>query len=167
MKTYVCVALATLLIAAPAVAQDADEMARKLQDPLASIKALMADNGIEFNTGDDEVKSYSFQLQPVYAMSFEKFNFISRAVFPILTNVGGEPPPGCWGRPGAKLLPRAAGPGTLGVAASARPCRTRSATTRGQGCFRTGRSRFALSLSCRSDGRPAGQRPAPSSGNRS
>ena len=71
----------------------------------------MTDNGIEFNTGDDEVKSYSFQLQPVYAMSFEKFNFISRAVFPILTNVGGEPPPGRRGRPGAKLLPRAAGPG--------------------------------------------------------
>lgn len=60
-------------------------MARKLQDPLASIKALMTDNGIEGKTGDNET-SYSFQLQPVYSVPFEQqgFNFIARAVVPIL-----------------------------------------------------------------------------------
>ena len=87
----------------------AAEMARKLQDPLANIKALMTDNDINFNTGDDET-SYGFQLQPVYAMPFEDlgFNLVNRAVIPILgiapegqKPILGEPlPPGdslTWG----------------------------------------------------------------------
>ena len=64
---------------------DAAEMARKLQDPLANIKALMTDNDINFNTGNDQT-SYGFQLQPVYAVSFDNagFNLINRAVIPIM-----------------------------------------------------------------------------------
>ena len=65
----------------------AAEMARKLQDPLANIKALMTDNDINFNTGTDEDEvSYGFQLQPVYAIPFEKqgFNLVNRGVIPIL-----------------------------------------------------------------------------------
>jgi len=66
-------------------AQDAAEMARKLQDPLANIKALMTDNDISFNTGNNQT-SYGFQLQPVYAVSFDEagFNLINRAVIPIM-----------------------------------------------------------------------------------
>ena len=65
--------------------QDAAEMARKLQDPLANIKALMTDNDILFNTGEDSV-SYSFQLQPVYAIPFEEqgFNLVLRGIVPIM-----------------------------------------------------------------------------------
>ena len=72
-------------------AQDAAEMARMLQDPLANIKALMTDNDINFNTGNGQT-SYGFQLQPVYAVSFEKagINLINRAVIPIM----GIPPEG-------------------------------------------------------------------------
>lgn len=41
----------------------AAEMARKLQDPLANIKALMTDNDVNFNTGDDDDQAgYGFQL---------------------------------------------------------------------------------------------------------
>ena len=60
-------------------------MARKLQDPLANIKALMTDNGVGFGTGNDDI-SYSFQLQPVYAVPFEKqgFNLVTRGIVPIL-----------------------------------------------------------------------------------
>lgn len=67
-------------------AQDAAEMARKLQNPLANIKALMTDNGLEFKSGQDDVTSYSFSIQPVYAIPFDKyrFNFILRGVFPIV-----------------------------------------------------------------------------------
>ena len=63
----------------------AAEMARKLQDPLANIKALMTDNDVNFNTGNNET-SYGFQLQPVYAVPFEDlgFNLVNRAVIPIL-----------------------------------------------------------------------------------
>ena len=63
----------------------AAEMARKLQDPLANISALMTDNDIQFKTGDDDT-SYSFQLQPVYAFDFPEqgFTFIPRAIIPII-----------------------------------------------------------------------------------
>lgn len=62
------------------------EMAKKLQNPLANIKAIMTDNSIGFNTGDDEGTSYGFQIQPVYAIDFPDsgFAFIPRAVIPIL-----------------------------------------------------------------------------------
>ena len=64
-------------------AQDAAEMARKLQDPLANIKMLMFDNNVDLKTGDGDV-SYGFSIQPVYAMPAESFNFILRGVFPIV-----------------------------------------------------------------------------------
>ena len=69
-----------------AIAEDVAAMARKLQNPLANIKAVMTDNSIAFNTGDDEGTSYGFQIQPVYAVNFEEqgFTFIPRAVFPIM-----------------------------------------------------------------------------------
>lgn len=45
--------------AAPAEGGDAAaEMARKLQNPLANIKAVMTDNAIAFNTGTDNGTSY-------------------------------------------------------------------------------------------------------------
>ena len=64
-------------------AQDAAEMACMLQDPLANIKALMTDNDVNINSGNNQT-SYGFQLQTVYAVSFEKFNLINRAVIPIM-----------------------------------------------------------------------------------
>lgn len=90
-RTLVIVLLATFAVTiVNAVAQDeagggAAEMARKLQDPLASIAAIMTDNDILFGTGDDDT-SYTFQLQPVYAIDFSEkgFTFIPRAVIPIL-----------------------------------------------------------------------------------
>ena len=68
----------------------AAEMARKLQNPLATIKAIMTDNVIGFNTGTDKGTSYGFQLQPVYAIDLPNkgFTLIPRAVIPI---VGLEP----------------------------------------------------------------------------
>lgn len=67
----------------------AAEMARKLQDPLANIAAVMTDNDIGFGVGDDDI-GYSFQIQPVYSFDFleQGFTFIPRAVIPIM----GVPP---------------------------------------------------------------------------
>ena len=69
----------------PPGATAAAEMARKLQDPLANIAAVMTDNDILFKTGSDET-SYSFQLQPIKAWSFDEkgFNFVARGIIPIL-----------------------------------------------------------------------------------
>ena len=63
-------------------------MARKLQDPLANISAVMTDNDVLFKTGIEgaDETSYSVQIQPVQAFSFDEagFNLIARAVVPIL-----------------------------------------------------------------------------------
>lgn len=39
-----------------------------LQNPLANIKAIMTDNAVGFDTGDDDGTSYDFQFQSVYAI---------------------------------------------------------------------------------------------------
>ena len=84
----ICALIVFMFMAAgpiPSLADEAAEMARKMQDPLANIKALVTDNDISFNTGNDET-SYGFQLQPIYAISFDDqgFNLVNRAVIPIL-----------------------------------------------------------------------------------
>lgn len=63
----------------------AAEMARKLQDPLANISAVMTENDIMFKTGDGST-SYQFQIQPVHAMDFPEkgFTLIPRAVIPVV-----------------------------------------------------------------------------------
>lgn len=84
-KPFFLILVVTCVFPLKAVAEDAAEMARKMQNPLASIKAIMTDNTIGFNTGSDEGTSYGFQIQPVYAIDFEEggFTFIPRAVIPV------------------------------------------------------------------------------------
>jgi hypothetical protein len=93
MKSYLSSGLLLVLTLAitNTLAQDtdssADEMARALQDPLANIFGVMTDNDVLFKTGkDNDDVSYSFQIQPVKAFSFDEqgFNFIARGVVPIL-----------------------------------------------------------------------------------
>ena len=64
----------------------ATEMARKLQNPLANIKALSTDNAVGFDTGNNGGTSYGVQIQPVYAIDFSDrgFTLIPRAVIPLL-----------------------------------------------------------------------------------
>ena len=80
--------LALTLIAASSQADDSAlaEMARKAQDPLGDVKAIMTDNTIAFNGGEDgDDTSYGFQIQPVYAIKNDtSFNMIARAVIPII-----------------------------------------------------------------------------------
>lgn len=74
--------------AAESHAQDADalaEMARKAQDPLGNVQALMTDNTIAFDAGPDDDTSYGFQLQPVYAIpNNSNWNMIARGIVPIM-----------------------------------------------------------------------------------
>ena len=70
------------------MAQDADalaEFARKAQDPLADVKALMTDNTIAFNGGPDDDTSYNFQIQPVSSIANDtSWNMILRGIVPII-----------------------------------------------------------------------------------
>lgn len=76
-----------LLLSLPAAAQTEEELAefaRKAQDPLGDVKALMTDNTVAFNGGIDETTSYSFQFQPVYSISNEsRWNMILRGILPV------------------------------------------------------------------------------------
>jgi hypothetical protein len=82
------VALSLMFIAVSTQADDAAlaEMARKAQDPLGDVKAIMTDNTIAFNGGEGgDDTSYGFQIQPVYAIENDtSFNMIARAVIPII-----------------------------------------------------------------------------------
>lgn len=93
---YLIVFILMVVHATSSFADEAAEMARKLQDPLANIKALMTDNDVSFDSGeDDDETSYGFQFQPVYAIPFEDlgFNLVNRAVIPILGMAeGGQRP---------------------------------------------------------------------------
>ena len=81
-----------IIYAAPGLSQElsaAEEAARKAADPLGDVRAIMTDNTIAFDGGENkDLTSYSFQIQPVYAIPTEKMNMILRAVVPI---VGIEP----------------------------------------------------------------------------
>ena len=72
----------------PAYAQDEvsadEEMARKLNDPLAYIHALLTENDMNISESGSP-NTYSIKLQPVWAINFEKagFSLIPRAVIPI------------------------------------------------------------------------------------
>lgn len=81
--------LSLLWLSLPAAAQDAEaiaEMARKAQDPLGDVKAIMTDNTIAFDGGEDgDDTSYGFQIQPVYAIDNDtSYNMIARAIIPIV-----------------------------------------------------------------------------------
>ena len=88
INNSVVLALAwTCLSMASAQAQDEAalaEFARKAQDPLGDVKALMTDNTIAFDGGPNEDTSYGFQLQPVYAVDNEtSWNIILRGIVPV------------------------------------------------------------------------------------
>lgn len=81
---------AALVSGAAAHASDAEAIARSLQDPLASISAIMTDNSFNFGMGgDDEKTGYDFQIQPVYSLPTDHgFSIVPRGVIPII----GAPP---------------------------------------------------------------------------
>jgi hypothetical protein len=86
------VGLCLLLLAAPSETQAqmsvAEEMARKLADPLANVHAILNENDVfYFDSGNGQKKGeiYSFKLTPVWAIDVEEkgYSVISRAVVPL------------------------------------------------------------------------------------
>lgn len=83
--------LAVLLLAVgvahPVAAQDdcdaVCQAARKAQDPLAPVTALLTDNTIGYGP-TDESTTYNFQLQPVYTFEGERANVILRGLIPYI-----------------------------------------------------------------------------------
>lgn len=64
------------------------QAARKAQDPLAAVTALLTDNTIGFGPNSDST-TYNFQLQPVYTFEGEAANVILRGLIPYVGLPGG------------------------------------------------------------------------------
>jgi hypothetical protein len=60
-----------------------EEMARKAQDPLGNVRAIMTESTIAFKAGDGDT-NYGTQFQPVYAIpNSTNYNMILRGVIPV------------------------------------------------------------------------------------
>ena len=65
--------------------EDLAEFARKAQDPLGDIRAVMTDNTIAFGGGPEDDTSYSFQIQPVYSLDTSgNWNMLLRGIVPVI-----------------------------------------------------------------------------------
>ena len=62
----------------------ADELAKKLQDPLADLKALQVDYLYKFKEGINKDPSQSLILQPLYTIKAKSFNLITRQLIPLM-----------------------------------------------------------------------------------
>jgi hypothetical protein len=94
-----CIA-ALLALTASAFAQDnapatseADELAKKLQNPVASLISVPLQGNYDFGIGANDGARFTLNVQPVVPMSLSpKFNLITRLVLPVVAqnNVFGE-----------------------------------------------------------------------------
>ncbi|WP_411956177.1 transporter [Arvimicrobium flavum] len=78
-------ALAVAICASAATAQDADELAKQLANPVASLISLPFQNNFDFGAGpDDDGFAYTLDVEPVIPFSLtEDWNVISRTILPI------------------------------------------------------------------------------------
>lgn len=77
----------------------AEDIARKAQDPLADVRAVMTDNTIAFGTSEDDT-AYNFQVQPVYSLpTGGNYNLIARGIIPIVGVPAGATLPRLDGEP--------------------------------------------------------------------
>jgi len=88
--------LCQMVIPTVSFADGAAEMQKKLQNPLATIKLITADNHIATDTGNTGETSYGFSIQGLYAIDVpeKRFSFLPRVVLPILgLEPGTDAPP--------------------------------------------------------------------------
>ena len=76
------------IISAPATARadDAAEMQKKLQNPLANIRAFLTDNFVAFDTDSNDDVSWGFNLQYYHALNFpeKQYALLPRFVLPVM-----------------------------------------------------------------------------------
>ncbi|MFC2102219.1 hypothetical protein ACFLS7_04420 [Bacteroidota bacterium] len=73
-----------MVFAQDASMSNAARMAREAQDPLASISAIQSELSLRFNVGEHHGNTYAALIQPVYAISSKKINWIPRAIIPVI-----------------------------------------------------------------------------------
>ncbi|MDX1698390.1 MAG: hypothetical protein R3308_08890 [Thiohalobacterales bacterium] len=113
-RTFLAVVCACIAGApATALADDAGEMQKMLQNPLANIRALMTDNFVAFDTGINDDVSWGLNLQYYHALYFpdKRFAFLPRLVLPVMGLEPGARVPPVGQVPGPPTASRSSGIG--------------------------------------------------------
>ena len=76
--------LSSWMLSGIAGADNAAELAKKMQDPLADLAALQVEFLSKFNVGENNDTSYSTIIQPLYTFDTEKFNLVTRQLIHVL-----------------------------------------------------------------------------------
>jgi hypothetical protein len=63
--------------------EELEQLAQKLQNPLASISALPIQNNFLFQSSQNEELGYGLSFQPIFSTTHKNFNLVHRAVFGI------------------------------------------------------------------------------------
>ena len=81
----VVVGLLVMVTAAPLWAQDEAELAKKLQNPIASLISVPIQNNWDFGIGPADAMRYTANIQPVIPFSLTKdWNLITRTIMPVI-----------------------------------------------------------------------------------
>jgi hypothetical protein len=76
--------LLLLVLSAPVGAQDAGDLAKKTQNPVADLISVPFENNINFGVGPQRNVQYILNLQPVIPLRLtDEWNLISRTVAPM------------------------------------------------------------------------------------
>ena len=87
---YTLWVLVALLVPAAAWAEDATELAKKVQNPIGSLISLPFESNFNFENGtDDDSLQYVLNIQPVVPFSIsDGWNLITRPIIPLISQDG-------------------------------------------------------------------------------
>ncbi len=88
------ICLTAILLSAPVLsaAQSAEELARKVQNPVADLISIPLQNNFNFGAGPGDDLQYVLNIQPVIPVHLsDEWNLITRTIIPVISQPGFSP----------------------------------------------------------------------------